>query len=149
MGLYDTISIAKAHLPQDGAEKYFAIIGDMFNGQTKDLDCAMCEFRIVEDRLEKYFCETEWVEGDPNAESWIDRLGQIKEIGEPWWENYPCHAKIRLYDFKHGDEDLDFWIEFELTFTHSKLESIELVECEERPNQERKQREKEIFEQWK
>jgi len=126
MGMFDTISIPVEMLPKDSSIiDYISNLEEYFVGQTKGLDCTLSEYRVTKDNiLERRFCETRWVDGDEGAESMIDRLGHIEEVGEPWWEQYPVHAILNVYEY---NTKKNVWVEFDLIFTRSKLEEIKLV----------------------
>ena len=49
--------------------------------QTKDFDCGLDLYVIDKDgRLSIERRETEWIEGDPNGKSFLDKMGHVKTI---------------------------------------------------------------------
>lgn len=112
--------------------------------QTKDFDCTMDEYVIQNGELfiQKYAVQ-EWVNGDPRAKFFTDRLGYMRRE-EPFLEKINHHGLINFYDFKYDVScKWDCWIEFQASFSYGKLDKIELFKFEKTDNAERKQRESE------
>ena len=76
------------------------------------------EYVISEDgRLLKRFAETEWVE-DPSDEL----LGGHYVVKDEWEGVIEHHGDIRIYDMFDR-----LWVEWEIRFTHGKVESVTRV----------------------
>ena len=140
MGMFDTISISD---PLPFTEEMISLGLDInnHNWQTKDLHNAMEMYFIQGGELfvEKFNKEV-WVEGDKNAEHFLDRMGHLNRE-EPYLKKVPFHGEIFFYDYAHDvDGKWDCWVEFKAIFTHDKVEKFELVEFRKESNAERKAR---------
>ena len=147
MGMFDTISISD---PLPFTEEMISLGLDInnHNWQTKDLHNAMETYFIQGGELfvEKFNKEV-WVEGDKNAEHFLDRMGHL-ERQEPYLKKIPFHGEIIFYDYAHDvDGKWDCWVEFKAIFTNGSLQKIELVKFNKEDNSERLEREKKWKEQ--
>jgi len=141
MGMFDTIQWGD-NLPFSEEMKEFGLDKKNWSFQTKDLDNCLADY-VVQDGtffLKKYKNEN-WVEGDPNAESFIDRLGFLKRT-EPYLELEKITNTIYMYDYRHDVVGLwDCSVEFKVIIIDGKVQSTELFRFEKLPNAERKQQE--------
>ena len=146
MGMFDTLSISDS-LPYTQEMKDLGLDKNNHNWQTKDLDNALNLYYVQGGRLllQKYK-KTEWLEGDKNANSLMDRLGYFNRE-DPYLEPVYYHGEIYFYDFIHDVEDKwDCWVEFKAVFTNGTVDRYELVRFDKKDSFERKQREKEWVE---
>jgi hypothetical protein len=139
MGMYDDISI-KDQLPLNQEMIDFGFDHKDSYFQTKDLECAMAFYKIENGELfiEK-FAKTEWIEGNKNSKSIMERIGYFKRE-EPYFEKIPHHGDIGFYDFydvKKGEKTYEVWVEFNARFGNGKVEKIDLVKFEARDVTER------------
>lgn len=146
MGMFDTI-ICKYSLPLPEDTKGYA---GSTSFQTKDFDIGLDEYTIQEDGslwiLEQ---TTEYVPGNPNSKSFLDRMGHMKTI-ESWLEPHKITRTIQMYDYQQNREgDYDYSIEYQVTFVDGTVTNVKLVEFEAIDNKERKRLDKEHFEQVK
>ena len=141
MGMFDTIQWGD-NLPFSEEMKGFGLDKNNWSFQTKDLDNCLADY-VVQDGtlfLKKYKNEN-WVEGDANAKSFIDRLGFLKRT-EPYLELEKITSTIYMYDYRHDVVGLwDCSVEFKVVIIGGKVQSTELVRFEKLPNAERKQQE--------
>jgi hypothetical protein len=144
MGMFDTI-VCKYSLPMPEDPKGYM---GLPNFQTKDFECGLQEYTIQEDGslwIEKR--KTEYVPGNPNAKSFLDRMGHMKTL-ESWLEPHKITQTIHMYDYQQNrDGDYDYSIEYQATFVEGTVTNIKLVDFEAIDNKERKQKDKEHFEQ--
>lgn len=140
MGMFDTISIS-GDLPFSQEMIDLGINKNNLSFQTKDLECTMSHYFIQNGELfeEKYKTE-EWIAGDPNAKSIMDKIGHMQRE-DPYFEKVNFHGEIYFYEFLMNVQDKwDCWVEFKAVFTESKLQKIELFKFDKTDNAERKQR---------
>ena len=93
--------------------------------QTKDFDCALDIYFIDENgQLFIERRETEWVEGDPNAKGFLDKVGYIK-TKKTWLEsvNKTCTVQF-YYFFSSNNTDYDYWIVYDAVFIDGKIKDI-------------------------
>jgi hypothetical protein len=142
MGMFDTIQWGD-NLPFSEEMKGLGLAKNNWSFQTKDLDNCMADY-VVQDGilfLKKYKNEN-WVEGDPNAESFMDRLGFLKRT-QPYIEPEKITTTIYMYDYRHDVVGLwDCSVEFKVIVIDGKVQSTELVRFEKLPNAERKEQER-------
>lgn len=143
MGMFDTLSISDT-LPFTQEMKDLGLDKNDHSWQTKDLENCMELYFIQGGRmfLQKYR-KTEWVSGNPNAKSVMDRIGHLNQE-EPYLEPIYHHGEIYFYDFKQDVQDKwDCWIEFKAVFTNGMVDRYQLVEFNKTDSAERKQKDKE------
>lgn len=139
MGLYSTIN-CEYKLPQPliplgyPGTKYF---------QTKDFNEDMRQYTISEDGGLSYIESTcEYLEGDPNGKTFLDRIGQVKTI-EEWKVDSNHTGEIEMYNhISSEEEEHDFWISYRLTFVDGNLRNAVLFKFETHNNAARKEGEK-------
>lgn len=141
MGLYDTVK-CKYPLPMPDDPKGYAGNEDYF--QTKDLDCALGYYEIREDgTLWAEHKDIEYVQGDPKAKGFLERMGKIVTKSS-WFEPDYFHGTIEMYDYRDWDnsKDHDYWISYEIQFDKGTVKNIRLLNFEATPNQKRKEKDK-------
>jgi len=142
MGMFDTIQWGD-NLPFSGEMKVLGLDKNNWSFQTKDLHCCLDTY-IVQDGhlfLQKYKDQS-WVEGDPKAESLMDRMGFLKRV-DPYLEAQKGLTEtICMYDYRQDVDGLwDCTIDFKVVFVYGMVESVELTKFDKRSNSERKQQE--------
>jgi len=118
--------------------------------QTKDLENVLDDYEIREDgSLWIRRTESEHVEGDKKAKSFIDRFGHMKLIKE-WWEPTKFTGVIEFYNsigfdckFDRDSCENDYWIEYIATFVDGQITTIGLLKFQGTNNAERKKRDAE------
>jgi len=118
--------------------------------QTKDLENVLDDYEIREDgSLWIRRTESEHVEGDKKAKSFIDRFGHMKLIKE-WWEPTKFTGVIEFYNSIGFDGEVDrdsyekdYWVEFIATFVDGQITTVGLLKFEGTNNAERKKRDAE------
>jgi len=118
--------------------------------QTKDLENVLDDYEIREDgSLWIRRTESERVEGDKKAKSFIDRFGHMKLIKE-WWEPTKFTGVIEFYNSIGFDGEVDrdsyekdYWVEFIATFVDGQITTVGLLKFEGTNNAERKKRDAE------
>lgn len=144
MGMFDTI-ICKYSLPMPEDPKGYTGSATF---QTKDFDTGLDEYTIQEDGslwIEER--ETEYVPGNPNSKALWERMGHINTI-ESWLEPLKITRTIQMYDYQHvRDGDYDYNIEYEVTFVDGNITNVKLIKFDAMDNKNRKQRDKEHFEE--
>ena len=143
MGMFDNISVTD-QLPYSQEMIDLGLDKNSRSFQTKDLDCSMSEYCIQHGELfERKYKTEKWIEGDPKAKSFMDRVGHMERTDE-YWDKVNFHGVIHFYDSEYDIEDKwDCWIEFKAIFTDSRLDRIELFKFEKTDNQERNRLSKE------
>ena len=109
--------------------------------QTKDFDCAL-DIYIIDENGQLFIerRETEWVEGDPNGKSFLDKAGYLKTT-KTWLEPLNNTCTVEFYDYSHSNNtDYDYWIMYEAVFVSGKITECKLVTFEATPNAERKKK---------
>ena len=109
--------------------------------QTKDFECALDVYIIDKDGqllLERR--DSEWIEGDPNGKSFLDKMGHVKTI-KTWLEPLTNTCTIQFYDFIDSNKtDYDYWIVYDAVFIEGKMKEVKLTTFEATPNSERKKK---------
>ena len=141
MGMFDTIQW-NGYLPFSEEMKSLGLDKTEWSFQTKDFDCYMEDYVVQNGQLflKKYEKVTH-IEGDPDAENWIDSFGHTEKIG-PYLEAVKIDHTIHMYD--HRRDVMGVWdcsIEFKVKFIDGKIESLELFLFEKNSNEVRKQTE--------
>lgn len=141
--MFDTLSISDS-LPYTQEMKDLGLDTNNRSWQTKNLENAMELYYIQGGRLFcQRFSKTQWIEGDANAKSVMDRFGHL-ERECPYLEPIYHHGEVYFYDFINDvDNKWDVWVEFKAVFTNGTVDRYELVKFEKKDNEERKQHEKE------
>ena len=144
MGMYDDV-VCKYPLPLPADTKgYFP---ESF--QTKDFDCALDLYEIREDgTLWLRECEREYIEGYPKGKTWSEKFGFVKET-KVWWTQVNATKTISMYDYQHGNDEYDYWIEFSIVFVKGVVDKIDLVKFTATDNAERKDSNKKFAEEMK
>lgn len=145
MGMYDTISISD-QLPFTDEMKELGLDKNNHDWQTKNLGGYFGSFFIQNGELfEQEYKKISHKEGDPNGNSIMDRVGYI-ERSEPFLKKIDFHGEIYFYNYVSDVQDKwDCWIEFKATFSHGKVEKIELIKFNKTDVEERKKREREFW----
>lgn len=111
--------------------------GDSGGFQTKSLDNTLSLYVINEyGELLKRECEYEWEEGNPDAESFADRLPRANLISSKMVET-KYNGEIVFYDSWKGEnnEDLEGLIDYKAIFMNGLLQGeIEILNKEEPRN---------------
>lgn len=117
--------------------------------QTKDLDCSLSNYFIQGGKLfQEDYKINEWVEGDPKAESVMDKIGYMKRE-EPFLKQCFISQYISFYEYLDNVQGKwDCWVEFKAHVKDGVVISCELSSFEKKDNKERKQREKELENEW-
>ena len=113
--------------------------------QTKDFECALDVYIIDKDGqllLERR--DTEWIEGDPNSKSFLDKMGYVKTI-KTWLEPLTNTCTIQFYDYIDSNKtDHDYFITYEAVFINGKISSVKIINFEANDNAKRKIRDAEF-----
>ena len=109
--------------------------------QTKDLDCALDIYIIDKDgQLFLEQREMEWVQGNPNGKSFLEKAGYAKTV-KTWLELLNKTCTVQFYDFFSSNKtDYDYWIVYDAVFIDGKIKDIKLTTFEATPNSERKKK---------
>ena len=137
MGMYDSIE-CKCFLPMPDEPKGYT---GAFGFQTKDFECALDIYIIDKDgQLFLEQRETEWVGGDPNGKSFLEKSGHLRTI-KTWLEPLSDTRAVQFYDYiDSNNTDYDYWIMYDAVFTEGKITDVKLTTFEARPNSERKKK---------
>lgn len=136
MGMFDNI-VCKYPLPLPVDIKGYT--GTEFF-QTKDFNNALDSYEIREDgTLWLRKVEYEYLDGNENGKSIIDKLPVCKEK-KSWWEPITNNTNtIRIYTYEtNNDGTYDYWIQYDVTFVDSKVTETKLVEFLPIDNSKRK-----------
>ena len=135
MGMYDSID-CQYPLPMPEDPKGYA---GSYGFQTKDFECALDIYIIDKDGQLSIECrDTEWVQGNPNGKSFLEKSGYLK-TKKTWLEPLKDTCTIQFYDYCHSNNtDYDYWIQYVATFVGGKLTDIKLLNFEATSNAERK-----------
>ena len=113
--------------------------------QTKDFECALDVYIIDKDGqllLERR--DTEWIEGDPNSKSFLDKMGHIKTV-KTWLEPLTNTCTIQFYDYIESNKtNYDYFITYEAVFINGKISSVKIINFEANDNAKRKIRDAEF-----
>ena len=150
MGMFDTIT-CKYPLPRpDNPMELKDFDFNSIRFQTKDLENILDFYELREDgALYIRQTESEYVEGDKKAKSFIGRFGHMKLIKE-WWEPTKFTGVIELYNsigfdsgFDRDSCENDYWVEYIANFVDGQLTAIGLLKFQGTNNAERKKRDAE------
>lgn len=135
MGMFDTITW-KDPLPVSLEMLQYGLNFDTdfgHNFQTKDLESGLDEYAVENDRLQiRRYKKIDWVPGDADADSWLDRFGHLNRE-DPYWEFVPVSQKISVYDYiSRNEEGYGLWIQYEVTFDEGIVTEVKLVEFQRR-----------------
>ena len=113
--------------------------------QTKDFECALDVYIIDKDgQLLIERRDSEWIEGDPNGKSFLDKMGHVKTI-KTWLEPLTNTCTIQFYDFIDSNKtDYDYFITYEAVFINGKISSVKIINFEANENAKRKIRDAEF-----
>ena len=113
--------------------------------QTKDFECALDVYIIDKDgQLLIERRDTEWIEGDPNGEGFLSKIGHLKTI-KTWLEPLTNTCTIQFYDFIDSNKtDYDYFITYEAVFINGKMSSVKIINFEANENAKRKIRDAEF-----
>lgn len=109
--------------------------------QTKDLMNCLGIYEIRENG--EFFArktESKWIEGNPEAKSWLDKIGHLKEI-KSWWEKESITETITMYDYQVTEGDYDYEIEYEVILVEGFVKNVKLSTFKAFLNEERKKNE--------
>jgi hypothetical protein len=109
--------------------------------QTKDFENSLDIYIIDKDgQLSIERRETEWVGGDPNGKSFLEKSGYLK-TKKTWLETVNRTCTIQFYDYLSSNKtDYDYWIVYNAVFIEGKITDVKLTTFEARPNSERKEK---------
>lgn len=116
--------------------------------QTKGLENILRNYTIEEDGRISYieYKNSKWIEGDPQAESFMGRLGHIEQ-SDPETLYLTGNRVIQFGNFLTDDNGVyDYSWDWEATVIDGKVQSIRLVEFEKFCNKQRKENLKKIDE---
>lgn len=134
--MFDYISVSDS-LPYNQDMIDFGLNTNNHPFQTKDLNCYLGAYFIQGGKLfEQKYKTNEWIKGDEKSDSFMDKLGHVKQE-DPYLEEIKHHGTINFYHYAETD-GYDHWIEYVAYFTHGKVEKIELHEYRKTDNTERK-----------
>lgn len=141
MGLYNSVD---CHYPLPMPEDPKGYTGS-HGFQTKDFECALDVYIIDKDgQLLIERRDSEWIEGDPNGKSFLDKMGHVKTI-KTWLEPLTNTCSIQFYDFIDCNKtDYDYFIAYEAVFINGKMSSVKIINFEANDNAERKIRDAEF-----
>ncbi len=109
--------------------------------QTKDFENSLDIYIIDKDgQLFIERRETEWVGGDPNGKTFLEKSGYLK-TKKTWLETVNRTCTIQFYDYLSSNKtDYDYWIVYNAVFIEGKITDVKLTTFEARPNSERKEK---------
>jgi hypothetical protein len=141
MGLYNSVD---CHYPLPMPEDPKGYTGS-HGFQTKDFECALDVYIIDKDgQLLIERRDTEWIEGDPNGEGFLSKIGHVKTI-KTWLEPLTNTCTIQFYDFIDSNKtDYDYFITYEAVFINGKMSSVKIINFEANDNAKRKIRDVEF-----
>lgn len=138
MGMFDYIAVSDK-LPVNQEMIDAGLDKNDHDFQTKCLGKSMSTYIIQGGRLliERYKTE-EWVEDKSKF------AGGYMKREDPFISDMNYHGKINFYHFQPTD-GYDYWIEYEATFTHGKVENIELIKFKKTDNTEKRKQLEALF----
>ena len=141
MGMYNSVD---CHYPLPMPEDPKGYTGS-HGFQTKDFECALDVYIIDKDgQLLIERRDTEWIEGDPNGEGFLSKIGHLKTI-KTWLEPLTNTCTIQFYDFIDSNKtDYDYFITYEAVFINGKMSSVKIINFEANENAKRKIRDAEF-----
>ena len=141
MGLYNSVD-CQCPLPMPEDPKGYT---GSHGFQTKDFECALDVYIIDKDgQLLIERRDTEWIEGDPNGEGFLSKMGHLKTI-KTWLEPLTNTCTIQFYDFIDSNKtDYDYFITYEAVFINGKMSSVKIINFEANENAKRKIRDAEF-----
>jgi len=141
MGMYNSVD---CHYPLPMPEDPKGYTGS-HGFQTKDFECALDVYIIDKDgQLLIERRDSEWIEGDPNGKSFLDKMGHVKTI-KTWLEPLTNTCTIQFYDFIDSNKtDYDYFITYEAVFINGKISSVKIINFEANENAKRKIRDAEF-----
>jgi len=141
MGMYNSVD---CHYPLPMPEDPKGYTGS-HGFQTKDFECALDVYIIDKDgQLLIERRDSEWIEGDPNGKSFLDKMGHVKTI-KTWLEPLTNTCTIQFYDFIDSNKtDYDYFITYEAVFINGKMSSVKIINFEANENAKRKIRDAEF-----
>lgn len=160
MGLYDYINCQyKLPIPENRGELTEKDFYRIFNFQTKSLGKEMRNYEIREDGsvfVESFDLEfRKYSEEEIGRWDEIDGLfqieGEYKKINKKWIPYHTGDSIITFYDLYCPLENDGFgikeqyWVEYEMSFKDSKVESVKLVKFEQRNSAEAENRLREVL----
>ena len=131
MGMYNSVD---CHCPLPMPEDPKGYTGS-HSFQTKDFECALDVYIIDKDgQLLIERRDTEWIEGDPNGEGFLSKIGHLKTI-KTWLEPLTNTCTIQFYDFIDSNKtDYDYFITYEAIFINGKISSVKIINFEANDN---------------
>ena len=133
MGMFDDIE-CKYPLPQPENPRGFA--GEIYF-QTKDLECCLDKYEIREDGTFWLFNVEYEYPKDVDSMSLTEISAGIK-TKRTWYEQINISKTIQMYSFIHGENDHDYWIQYDVTFADGKVNNVVISKFEATNNVERK-----------
>jgi hypothetical protein len=143
MGMYNSVD-CQCPLPMPEDPKGYT---GSHGFQTKDFECALDVYIIDKDgQLLIERRDTEWIEGDPNGEDFLSKMGHLKTI-KTWLEPLTNTCTIQFYDYIDSNKaDYDYFITYEAVFINGKMSSVKIINFEANDNAKRKIRDIEFAE---
>lgn len=137
MGMYDSID-CQYPLPMPEDPKGYT---GSYGFQTKDFENSLDIYIIDKDgQLSIERRDTEWVQGDPNGKSFLEKSGYLK-TKKTWLEPLKDTCTIQFYDYlSSNNTEYDYWIVYDAVFIEGKIKEIKLNTFEAKPNSERKRK---------
>jgi len=137
MGMYDSIE-CEYPLPMPEDPKGYT---GSYGFQTKDFENSLDIYIIDKDgQLSIERRDTEWVGGNPNGKSFLEKSGYLK-TKKTWLETVNRTCTIQFYDYLSSNKtDYDYWIVYNAVFIEGKITDVKLTTFEARPNSERKEK---------
>jgi hypothetical protein len=147
--MFDNITVSKnftlPELPQCVLDKWKSQENIMF--QTKSFDYQCLDVYHIDEtgKLKKRFANYEWHDGDPDGDSFVDRLGHNVET-ESWWEDTDFTGCVSFYEYydhpdrgqnkEQEDNHLRYsygWVEYSVVFYEGKMQGEIVIEKHESP----------------
>lgn len=149
MGMFDTIAWSDS-VPTTPEMDELGLNKRDWEFQTKDLECLMDLYFVQGGKLYiNKHRRTEFIEGDPQAKSLLDRLGHIEHY-EPYQEFVAKTATIRMCDYRQSVQDAwDCWVEYEVVFKDGIVDSVKLLEFRKESDAARKEQDRKWMEKMK
>jgi hypothetical protein len=137
MGMYDSIE-CEYPLPMPEDPKGYT---GSYGFQTKDFENSLDIYIIDKHgQLSIERRDTEWVQGNPNGKSFLEKSGYLK-TKKTWLEPLKDTCTIQFYDYLSSNKtDYDYWIVYNAVFIEGKMKEIKLTTFEAKPNSERKEK---------
>lgn len=142
MGMFDTIEW-EADVPLSPEMEQLGLPKSGWDFQTKDFGQNMEHYVVTNGRLhtQKYTID-EWVAGDPNAKSYLDRFG-YRRREDPYLNPDDRTDTFSMYThLSDVDDKWDCWIEYDVVVIGGDITSVTLTEFRKESNERRKEAQK-------